>query len=48
MALVFGMGSVEWGPWSGNSWLCLLLLGLIYLAYTFELRQTSKTKVAAA
>ena len=41
MALAFGMGSVEWGPWDSTSWVCLFLLALIYGVYSYELRQAS-------
>ncbi|KAH8066582.1 hypothetical protein JL722_1029 [Aureococcus anophagefferens] len=48
MALEFGLGSVEWAPWSGTSWLCLLLVGLIYVSYSYELRVKAHGKKVAA
>jgi hypothetical protein len=48
MALEFGLGSVEWAPWSGTSWLCLLLVGLIYVSYSYELRVKAQGKKVAA
>ncbi|KAH8072460.1 hypothetical protein JL721_3737 [Aureococcus anophagefferens] len=47
MALEFGLGSVEWAPWSGTSWLCLLLVGLIYVSRG-ELRVKAHGKKVAA
>ena len=47
MALSFGLGHVQWAPWSGTSWLCLLLIALIYISYAIELRAKRDAKKVA-